>query len=138
MEKSVAEAKKSPKKRQLKPASTVREKAESSSAPKKARRFGSAKTKAGKPLRKAANVGRKEYYLPLPDNRTGRFLNKRRSWVPKYFREAWHELKKVTWPGRKETAKLTFAVFMFAAFFMIFITAIDFVLDKIFKQLILK
>ncbi len=134
----MAEAKKSSKKRQLKPAPSVREKVESSAAPKKSRRFGTARNKASKPLRKAADVGRKEYYLPLPDNRMGRFLNKRRAFVPKYFREAWQELKKVTWPGGKETAKLTFAVFMFAAFFMIFITAVDFVLDKVFKQLILK
>lgn len=126
------------KKRQLKKPVTVRERAEKAGVVKKQRRIKQAGSKLATPLKAAARTGRREYYLPLPDNRTGRFLNKRRKVVPSYFRGAWEEVKQVKWPGRQETTKLTVAVFMFAIFFMIFITAIDFVLDKLFKQFILK
>lgn len=125
-------------KRQLKKQPTVRERAEKAGGAKKQRRLKQAGSSIARPLKAVARSGRKEYYLPLPDNKAGRFLNKRRKIVPGYFRGAWGEVKQVKWPGRTETAKLTFAVFMFAIFFMIIITAADFVLDKLFKQLILK
>lgn len=131
---SVKKTAKSLKRKQ--PAS-LRERARSASAPKKQRRLKSASQKLASPVRRAARAGRLEFYLPMPDNRVGRFLNKPRRLIPRYFREAWAELRLVIWPGRRETAKLTLAVFLFAAFFMVFITAADFVLDRVFKQLIL-
>lgn len=123
-------------KRQLKKPGTVRERAEKASTTKKPRRFKRTRSTIAKPFQRAAKTGKKEYYLPLPDNKAGRFLNKRRKFIPSYFREAWQELKLVTWPNRKETIKLTFAVFIFALFFATFISVIDYGLDKIFKQLI--
>lgn len=84
------------------------------------------------------HIGRKEIYLPLPDNKAGRFLNKRRSFVPRYFIDSWKELKLVTWPNRKTTWQLTFAVFMFAFIFGALITVVDYGLDKIFKAVIVK
>ena len=80
---------------------------------------------------------RREIYLPMPDNKVGRFLNKRRRLTPRYFREAWEELKQVTWPTRRETLKLTLAVFTFAIIFGLLVAVVDFGLDKLFKKVIL-
>jgi preprotein translocase SecE subunit len=126
------------KKRQLKKTQTVRERAEKAGVGKKPRRIRQASIAAVMPFKAAARTGRKEFYLPMPDNRVGRFLNKRRRWVPSYFRGAWQEVRQVKWPGRRETAKLTFAVFLFAIFFATLISVTDYGLDKVFKKLILK
>lgn len=128
-----------PKTRRLKKTETVRQKAvKSTDQPEKRRRLRRTASTAAKPLRRAAHLGRKEYYLPLPDNRVGRFLNKRRYVIPRFFREAWQELRQVTWPSRKETWKLTLAVFIFALVFGSLVAGVDYGLDKLFKQVILK
>lgn len=57
--------------------------------------------------------------------------------VPPYFRNSWKELRQVTWPGRKETWKLTFAVLIFSAALGILVTVVDFGLDKLFKRILL-
>ena len=65
----------------------------------------------------------------------GRVLN----WlVPRYFVNSWRELKLVTWPGRKETWRLTGAVFVFAIVFGAMITVVDKVIDRLFKELVIK
>jgi preprotein translocase SecE subunit len=134
----VAEAKKQP--RRLKKTETVRERAEKAAvpAPEKPRRLRRTAGQVGRPLKRAAHVGRKEYYLPLPDNRLGRFLNKRRHVIPRFFREAWQELRDVTWPGRRETWQLSLAVFVFAIIFGLLIAVTDYGLDKLFKRVFLK
>lgn len=81
---------------------------------------------------------KKEIYLPLPENKTGKFLNKKRSFTPKFLRNAWAELRQVTWPSRKETWKLTTSVFLFAIIFGLIVALTDYGLDKIFKKVILK
>jgi preprotein translocase SecE subunit len=58
--------------------------------------------------------------------------------VPRYFINSWRELKLVTWPGRRETWRLTGAVFVFAIVFGIMITGVDKVIDRIFKELVIK
>jgi len=68
----------------------------------------------------------------------GRFLNKRRHIIPSYFRNSWRELRLVTWPGRRETWKLTFAVFLFAIIFGVVISITDYGLDKLFRKVLLK
>jgi preprotein translocase SecE subunit len=122
-----------------KKSSTMREKVEKSQSKgqPKSRRLKDTASKAKKPLTTAKEIGNKEYYLPLPDNKAGRFLNKKRSIIPKYFKEAWRELKLVQWPNRKETAKLTLAVLVFAIVFGALVTIVDFGLDKLFKELLL-
>ncbi len=55
-----------------------------------------------------------------------------------YFKGAWKEVRQVSWPGRRETWQLTFAVFVFAFVFGAMITIVDYGLDKIFKKLILE
>ena len=128
-----------PKKRRLRPAETVRERTEKATkAPAKPRRLTRATKTAAKPIKAASNFGRREYYLPMPENKVGRFLNKRRHIVPSYFRNSWRELRMVTWPSRRETWKLTFAVFMFAIIFGVVISITDYGLDKLFRKVLLK
>ena len=123
-----------PKKRQLKKAETVRERAERATSEPKPRRLHNTTNAVGKPLGAARRFGGKEYYLPLPDNRFGRFLNKRRSFIPKFFKEAWAEVRQVEWPDRRATLKLTLAVFIFSLIFGAIITVVDFGLDKVFRK----
>lgn len=116
---------------------TVRERTAGNDG-RKPRRLRQTAGRIAKPLKTAVHIGRKEYYLPLPDTRLGRFLNKRRSMVPRYFKESWAELRQVTWPTRKETVKLTLAVFVFAFVFGVLIAITDYGLEKIFKRLLLE
>ena len=57
---------------------------------------------------------------------------------PTYFRNSFKELKLVTWSGRKESWQLTLAVIIFAIIFGTLVAVVDFGLDKVFKQVILK
>lgn len=126
------------KKRSLKKTETVRERASKSTAAPKPRRLRQAASSASKPFVSAHRLGQREYFLPLPDNRFGRFLNKRLKIFPRFFGNAWQEVRQVQWPGRKETLKLTLAVFMFATLFGIIIALTDYGLDKLFRKVLLK
>ena len=126
--------------RRLKKPETVRQRTEKVqvSQPEKPRRLKSTRSVFGKKISRAREVGGKEYYLPMPDNRVGRFLNKRRRFIPRFIREAWGELRQVTWPNMKETLQLTFAVVMFATIFGLLIAITDFGLEKLFKEVLLR
>lgn len=89
------------------------------------------------PLSRLRKFLGQEYYLPLPDGRIWNFLNKRRYFTPKYVKASWQELKQVTWPGQRETWRLTGAVFTFAIIFGAIVTIVDKGLEKVFKSLIL-
>lgn len=58
--------------------------------------------------------------------------------APPYLRKSWQELKQVTWPGWTEGRRLTFAVLVFAVIFGASIAAVDWGLDKVFQELLLK
>jgi preprotein translocase SecE subunit len=58
--------------------------------------------------------------------------------VPPYIRNSWRELRQVTWPNFRETYRLTYAVIIFSVIFGLIVFAVDSVLDKLFKELILK
>ena len=58
--------------------------------------------------------------------------------VPTYFANAWREVRQVSWPTRRETWRLTLAVFIFAVVFGLLVAGVDKVLDLIFKKVILK
>lgn len=127
-----------PKKRTLKKTETVRQRSERAEAAEpKGRHLKRTAGVVGKPFKAAHRVGKKEYYLPLPDNRVGRFLNKRRRFIPSYFREAWQELRQVTWPDRRATVRMTYAVFIFSAVLILLTTVVDFGLDKVFRKVFL-
>jgi preprotein translocase subunit SecE len=70
-------------------------------------------------------------------SRIRRILRTLRPRIPKYFKESITELKKVTWPGRKEAWKLTLAVFIFSAFFALIIVIADFGFQKLAERLFL-
>jgi preprotein translocase SecE subunit len=57
---------------------------------------------------------------------------------PPYFRNSWKELRQVTWPNGKQSRQLTLAVIVFATIFGILVALLDFGLDKVFKQVLLK
>jgi preprotein translocase SecE subunit len=58
--------------------------------------------------------------------------------VPKYFVNSWHEVRQVTWPNRRETWRLTGAVFVFAIIFGALVALVDKGLDEVFKKFVLK
>ena len=130
---------------------TMREKAESAQSqaekPKK-QRLSKVKSTAKKPFtRSKKSVAKLNAKRPkLPDNKATRILNtpfrwlrKVLSWlVPRYFINSWKEVKLVTWPSRRETWRLTLAVFIFAIIFGLIAYGVDMVLDKIFKAFVLK
>lgn len=126
------------KRRQLRKVETVRERSAKPVKQQKTRRLHATRTKLAKPVSKAVSVAKKEYYLPMPDNKVGRFLNKRRRVIPRFFVESYQELRMVVWPNRRTTINLSIAVFLFAFFFGLIIALADYGLDKLFKILIIK
>lgn len=55
-----------------------------------------------------------------------------------YFSKSWGELKQVTWPTWRESLRLTSAVLIFAIIFGVAIAGVDYGLDKLFKDILLK
>lgn len=126
------------KKRILKKSETIRERSKKPAKQVKTGRLHKVTKHVARPVKAAAKIGKKEYYLPLPDTKVGNFLNKRRRFIPTFFRASFQELKQVQWPTLKTTINLSIAVFLFAFFFGLVIALADYGLDKLFKQLIIK
>lgn len=117
---------------------TMRELSKTDGKPKK-KRILKAKSSATTSAKKHfSKLGREFHPIKMPDNKAGRFLGKKRSIIPKYFKEAWKEVKLTTWPGRNETIRLSIAVFIFSIIFGLFVAILDFGLSKLFKEIILK
>jgi len=57
---------------------------------------------------------------------------------PSYFRNSFKELKQVTWPSVSNGIKLTWAVIVFAIVFGLSISALDWGLTKVFKNILLR
>lgn len=139
----MAEEKK--KRRVIKKSETVRERASKAAdtQPKK-RRVRATVGKANRPL-KTLGQGAAKFASPFAfllwpfKTRIGRFLGRVLAKVlfVSYFRGSWQELRQVTWPNRRETTKLTIAVFVFAILFALLIAVVDYGLDKVFKELLL-
>lgn len=115
---------------------SVRERANKSRKPV-AGRIRKNAAKVAHPLKRAHKYGQKEYNVPLPNNKLGKLLSKRGRLVPKFFKEAWAEIKLVTWPNRRETYRLTVAVFIFSLVFGVLVALLDMGLDKVFKEVII-
>jgi preprotein translocase SecE subunit len=58
--------------------------------------------------------------------------------LPRYFRRSFRELRQVTWPNRRQSWKLTYAVIIFSLIFGALVAGVDYGLDKLFKELIIK
>ena len=122
------------KRRIVKKAETVREKAEKAAAAEEnqqPRRLHTTKRRAGAPFRAAGRAGRKLGKFK-PFHILGLIL------VPPYFRNSWKELRQVTWPPFRVSLRLSFAVIAFAIVFGCLVALLDYGLDKLFKQVLLK
>jgi preprotein translocase SecE subunit len=117
-------------------------------APTARERIEESKAKADAPVKKGyikpkisavARPLRKLHLPSLPDNKATRPLKRiGRLFVPRYFINAWREVRQVVWPSRRETWRLTLAVFIFASVFGALVAGVDKVLDILFKNLVLK
>lgn len=58
--------------------------------------------------------------------------------LPRYVRNAYKELKQVTWTTSRQTWKLTFAVLVFATVFGFLVAVTDFGLDKVIRRIVLR
>ncbi|HVS58907.1 MAG TPA: preprotein translocase subunit SecE [Candidatus Saccharimonadales bacterium] len=128
-----------PKRRRVRPAPTVRERAEKAQAeaskPKrqKSSRVGKALKVAFKPLAFLGVLGKFRIVQVL--GKVFRFIGKI-LW-PAYFRNSWRELRLVSWPSWKQSRRLTYAVIIFAVLFGGIIYGLDFGLDKAFRHLLI-
>jgi preprotein translocase SecE subunit len=118
---------------------TVRELAESARSkaeaekPRRARRVAAKSAAPIKKLRLGEKAPVRAVIKPL------RVVKKYLAWlVPKYFVNSWRELRQVHWPNRRETWRLTLAVFVFAIIFGAMVAGVDKGLDALFKKLVLK
>lgn len=122
-------------KRRLRPSPTVREQSEKAAAKAAApRKRGIISTVLGAPFRLIAWILRPVF----------RFLNRFKPFrfigyifVPPFIRNAWRELRQVTWPNFRQTRQLTFAVLVFSIIFGAIVAAVDWGLDKIFRAVVL-
>lgn len=121
------------KRRLIKKVETVREKAEKASSPisTEPRRLQKTSRKVSAPFR-ATGRGLKKAGRLKPFRILGFII------VPPYFRNSWKELKQVTWPPFKVSLRLTFAVIIFALVFGALVALLDFGLDKLFREVLLK
>lgn len=129
----MAEDKTTPKRRLVKKAETVREKTEKAveKDSKQPRRLQATRRRAGAPFRAVKKgtswLGKFKVFRII-----GLIL------VPPYFRNSWKELRQVTWTKPKESLRLTFAVVAFATAFGAVVAVLDYGLDKVFKEVLLK
>ena len=130
-------------KRRVKNPETFRERAVKATAanerPGKARRL---KTAGGNITRPVTSPV-KRVLRKLATIQPFRFILKLLRWVglvlvPPYLRNSWKELKLVTWPTRKQSRQLTFAVLIFAIIFGAAVAVVDYGLDKLFRNILLK
>ncbi|HSX30664.1 MAG TPA: preprotein translocase subunit SecE [Candidatus Saccharimonadales bacterium] len=84
------------------------------------------------PPLKQIGHGLRWFFLLKPLRFLGRILGLR------YIYSSWQELRLVTWPTQREGRRLTSAVIIFAVVFGALIAVVDYGLDKLFKQLLLK
>ena len=124
--------------KEVKKKATLRERnlkaAAAKDRPKRIRKV--ATTAVVNPASKLRKILTSEYHIFPRKNEPG-FFNKSRKITPSYVVKSASELKNVTWPGRRETWRLVFAVFVFSISIGIFISLLDFGLEKLFREVIL-
>lgn len=81
----------------------------------------------------------KKVTAPIRANR--QFRKARKSFLKSpfkgYFKDSYNELKKVTWPNRRTTLRLTATVIVFSLTFAVFTTLLDVGFEKIAKKIFL-
>jgi len=113
--------------------STAKAEAKASKQPKRLLR--NVAGKVSKPLVKPANLITKPFKT-RPLRAIGGFIGL--LFWPRYFRNSYKEVKQVTWPTRRETWKLTFAVLVFATIFSLAAAGTDYVLDIIIRRIVFR
>lgn len=93
---------------------------------------------AGKPAKPIAGVVRRVGQNKLSQTIGKPFRLLGRILFPMYFRNSYRELRQVQWPNRSESRQLTFAVLAFAVVFGILVAIVDYGLDKLFREVLLK
>jgi preprotein translocase SecE subunit len=120
-------------------APTLRERQVAAAAKKdeqKPRRIGRISAKASAPFKKL-RLGQRAPFRVLA--RIFRPIKRVLAWLaPKYLINSWREVRQVVWPSRRETWRLTLAVFIFAIVFGAMVAGVDKGLDEIFKKVVLK
>lgn len=130
-------------KRRVKNPESFRERAvkaaEEGDKPKKTKRLrqaiGKVVTPIFRPIGKALSKIAK-FKIFKPFRKPLRFIGK--ILFPTYLRNSWQELKLVTWPSWKQSRQLTSAVLIFAFVFGVIVAVVDYGLDKLFKDILLK
>lgn len=122
-----------------KTAPTVRERVEAASAEREEKQPGRVRRTVSKAVLPAKRLRLKERkpvrIAAKPLRPAGRAL---RWLMPSYLKNSWREVRQVVWPNRKETWRLTLAVFVFAVVFGALVAGVDKGLDEVFKKVILK
>ncbi|MFT4532404.1 MAG: preprotein translocase SecE subunit [Candidatus Saccharimonadales bacterium] len=121
----------------VKKKSTMRESAAktraSQSKPKRVRKAAEA---VSKPVSATGAALTQEFHL-FERKEGGNFYTKSRKLSPAFMRNSWLEIKQVTWPGRRETWRLVFSVFLFAIAMGTIIAVLDYGLEKVLREIIL-
>ena len=100
------------------------------------RRIHQVSAKAASPFKKLRLSQRKPVRVLA---RVFRPVGRALAWLaPKYLINSWREVRQVVWPSRRETWRLTLAVFVFAIVFGALVAGVDKGLDEIFKKVVLK
>ena len=133
----------SKKRRLVKNPETFRERAikaaETSDKPTRQRRLVSAGSRAVTPVTRPVGAASRKLFNRQPFKFIGRILHFVGLIIfPKYLRRSWTELRQVEWPNWRQSRQLTTAVLIFAIIFGASIALVDWGLDKVFKQLLLK
>ena len=123
----------------IRKAATVREKIESGAKDAEAKPKRPVRKVTSKALSPLGALWRTLKPVVRPLAPAGRIIKKLLGWlVPRYFVNSWRELRLVTWPNRRETWKLTVAVFVFAVVFGALVWVVDIGLDQLFKRFVLR
>jgi len=139
----MADQSEAPKRRLVKNPETFRERAvkaaEASEKPNRQHRFREAGSKIVSPVTKPIGSTARTVFARQPFRFIGKALGFISQFIfPRYFRQSWQELRLVKWPNWRESRRLTTAVLIFAIVFGAIIALVDYGLDKLFKQLLVK
>lgn len=125
-------------KRIVKNPETFRERAaKAADTPEKVKRTIRLRETGGKVTRPAGNFMAKVFskppfsWLARPLRLIGHVI------LPRYIRNSWRELRLVQWPSRHESLRLTRAVLIFATIFGVSVAALDYVLNKLFRSILI-
>lgn len=118
--------------RRRKASETVRERSEKERQKKLTKSQGSKlKSKLHGPFSRLGKSSKKQPKSEAPKKRHFHLM-------PKYIRESWGELRKVTWPTKNLALRLTGAVVIFSIVFAIFVQITDLIFNKLIKIIILE